>query len=201
MKTRLSIAIALTFLASMAPLHAADVAYVTDKLQLGLHRAADTSDRAFENLLSGARLEVLERNVNYARVRTDSGTEGWVKAAYIVSETPARYRVAELEAELGALRESLAEARAREQMAVDEAAALKSRDASSVERSESLRDKAARLERENAELAGRMEHYRSSLPMTWVLGALLLAFAAGGAAGWWTLDALSRRRHAGYRVY
>src|SRR5690606_12848920 len=63
---------------------AAETAYVTDLLQLGLHQASDTSDRPFANLPSGTRLEVLERKTHYARVRTDGGDEGWVKAAYIV---------------------------------------------------------------------------------------------------------------------
>jgi hypothetical protein len=42
----------------------AETAYVTGSLRLGLHRASDTSDRPFENLISGVALEVLERNTN-----------------------------------------------------------------------------------------------------------------------------------------
>ena len=45
---------------------------------------SDTSERPFENLVSGTALEVLERTSNYARVRTPDGQEGWVKSDYLV---------------------------------------------------------------------------------------------------------------------
>ena len=69
---------------------AAETAYVTDNLRLGLHAAEDTSDRAFRFLESGQAMEVLSRNRNYANVRLPDGTEGWVKSAYLVEEKPAK---------------------------------------------------------------------------------------------------------------
>lgn len=179
----------------------AETAYVTDILQLGLHRAADTSDRAFENLVSGTRLEVLERSTHYARVRTDDGDEGWVKAAYIVAETPARYRLAELESQVEALSAELAEARSTEQRASEEADRLRGREADHAATMKTLRDTVAQLERQNAEFAERVERYRVSLPIPWVLAALALTFVGGGAAGWWALDLFIRRRYGGYRIY
>ena len=44
----------------------------------------------FENLISGAAVEVLERNTNYARVRLADGREGWVKAMYLVDSEAGR---------------------------------------------------------------------------------------------------------------
>lgn len=179
----------------------AETAYVTDVLQLGLHRAADTSDRAFENLISGTRLEVLERATHYARVRTEDGDEGWVKSAYIVTETPARYRLAELESEIDALRAELGDARETEKQATSEAAQLRSREAEHEASAEALREALARLEAQNAEYADRVERYRFTLPLPWVLAALALTLVCGGVGGWWALDLLLRRRHAGYRIY
>jgi len=195
------LSIALLCLAWAAAAGAADTAYVTDILQLGLHRASDTSDRPFENLVSGTRLEILERTTHYARVRTESGAEGWVKAAYIVSETPARYRLAELESRVDALTAELADARATEKRAVREAERLRGLEAEHEASIEDLRRTLGRLEQQNAEYAARVERYRASLPLPWVLGALVLTFVGGGAAGWWTLDLLIRRRYAGYRMY
>lgn len=193
------ISIALLCLVSAAA--AAETAYVTDILQLGLHRASDTSDRPFENLVSGARLEILERTALYARVRTDDGDEGWVKAAYIVSETPARYRLAELETKVEALGAELADARATERQASDEAQLLRSREAEHAASIAALRETVGRLELQNAEYADRVERYRVSLPLPWVLAALALTFIGGGAAGWWALDLFLRRRYGGYRIY
>ena len=75
--------------------------YVTDLLRLGIHQASDTSDRPFRTLVSGTRVEVLERSTNYALVRLDDGRQGWLKAAYLVADKPARLRLTEIEAEYG----------------------------------------------------------------------------------------------------
>src|SRR5690606_39063658 len=123
-------------------------------------------------------------STHYARVRTDDGDEGWVKAAYIVSETPARHRLAELESEIVALRTELDDARATERRATDEADRLRSREAEQAASTKTLRETVARLEQENADYAGRVDRYRMSLPLTWVLAALALTFVGGGAAGW-----------------
>jgi SH3 domain protein len=82
---------------------AEDIAYVTDILRLGIHQAQDTSDRPFQNLLSGTELTVLDRVPNYAHVRTNDGQEGWVKSAYLVTDKPVQLRVAEMEAEIETL--------------------------------------------------------------------------------------------------
>ena len=60
---------------------AQDTFYITDILQLGLHRAEDTSDSPFRNLVSGTEVTVIERIPNFARVRTADGDEGWVDQA------------------------------------------------------------------------------------------------------------------------
>ena len=86
-------------------------AYVTDNLRLGLHQAPDTSDRAFRYLDSGQEMEVLTRDRNYANVRLPDATEGWVKAAYLVDDKPAKLIVAEITAERDALTIDLEETR------------------------------------------------------------------------------------------
>jgi SH3 domain protein len=71
--------------------------YVTDELRLGLYDGEQTTGRPFQTLLSGAKLDVLERALMTVRVRTEDGVEGWVKTAYLVDTEPARRRVAALE--------------------------------------------------------------------------------------------------------
>ena len=97
----------------LMPLNAAgETGYVTDRLILGLHQAADTSDRAFRSLESGQEFEVLSRNRLYAHIQLPDGTQGYVKAAYIVSEKPARLIVSETQAEVERLSGELNSARA-----------------------------------------------------------------------------------------
>lgn len=180
---------------------AAETAYVTDILRLGLHEASDTSDRPFANLVSGTPLEVLERAGNYARVRTGDGREGWVKSAFIVTEKPARSRLAELEAERDALRERLAQARAARDDAKAELTRLDAALAAARDEAASAGKELARLRRENAAYAARLERDGLSLPLSWVAGALAVALIGGALGGWWTLDARIRRRYGGYRVW
>jgi hypothetical protein len=83
--------------------------YVTDIVQLDVHRAADASDEAFRNIISGTRVTVLERATNFARIRTPEGEEGWVRSSYLIAEQPPRMRVAEIEARVATLQQELAQ--------------------------------------------------------------------------------------------
>jgi SH3 domain protein len=180
---------------------AQETAYVTDILQLGLHRAEDTSDSAFANLVSGTQLTVLEREANYARVRTADGQEGWVRTAYLVGDEPARFRVATLEAELERLERELAAAIATRDQAANDVKDIVAEAELELAAAQAARDTLARLQIENEAYAERMERYRGALPWPWVAGALLVVLAGGFLAGWWWLDASIRRRYGGFRVY
>jgi SH3 domain protein len=179
----------------------AETAYVTDILRLGLHRAEDTSDQPFRNLVSGTELDVLARTTNFARVRTADGQEGWVKSAYLVLDKPAQLRVAETEAELGSLRAELEIAKAA-QLAAEQQLAQIAHQADAVEASSgAVEATLTRLKDENAAFEQRLELYRGSVPILWVLGALGVTLVAGFAGGLAWVDYASRRRHGGFRIY
>jgi SH3 domain protein len=179
----------------------AETVYVTDSLRLGLHAAPDTSDRPFENLVSGTQVEVLERNSSYARVRLADGREGWVKATFLVSDKPAAARVLELEAEIDGFESATAAAKTAQAAAEHQLAGLRSELAATTGSAETIQETIARLERENLEHQQQLEAYRHTLPIVWVLPALLVTLVAGFFVGLWWLDALIRRRHGGFRVY
>jgi SH3 domain protein len=180
---------------------AQEIRYITDILQLGLHRAEDTSDSPFQNLVSGTEVTVLELVPNFARVRTADGEEGWVKSAFLVSEKPAQLRVAELEQEMAELEHALADAVANRDAAGADAAALIASAEMELAAAEAARNTLARLQMENSAYEERMELYRGAVPWPWVVGALVIVLGAGFVGGWWWLDALIRRRHGGFRVY
>ena len=180
---------------------AAETAYVTDSLRLGLHSAPDTSGRPFENLISGAAVEVLERNPNYARVRLADGREGWVKGTYLVPLKPAAARVAELEAEIAGLKQAAVADKTARAAAEQELARYTAELQAKTGSAESIQDTVKRLQAENGAQEERLEAYRYALPVKWVIAALVVVLVAGFVAGLWWLDALIRRRHGGFRVY
>ena len=179
----------------------AETVYVTDVLRLGMHEAPDTSDKPFENLVSGTALEVLDRNSSYAHVRLPDGREGWVKGTYLVTDKPASARVLELEAKLGGFENAAVAAKTAQTAAEHQLASLRSELQSTTGSAESVQETIVRLENENQAHAERLEAYRHTLPLAWVAPALVVSLVAGFLAGLWWLDALIRRRHGGFRVY
>jgi SH3 domain protein len=166
-----------------------------------LHRAADTSDRPFRSLDSGQELEILSRTTYYAHVQLPDGTQGYVKAGFLVSNKPAKLIVAETVAERDRIAAELEEARrafAAPAATIDalreEAADLKSRlDASETELAE-VTDEIDGLRR-------RQGQYKNSMPLRWVGGATGACLLGGFLLGLWWVDHRSRKRHGGIRIY
>jgi len=189
------------FLALLPMIAVAETAYITDNLRLGLHQAEDTSDRAFRMLDSGQALEILSRNRNYANVRLPDGARGYVKAAYLVEEKPAKLIVAETIAERDAL---IAELEETKQAFAGPAATiqgLKDEAAELTSKLESAETRVAELTRENASIQGLKEQYKGSLPLTWVAAAIGVCLIGGYLVGLWWVDRSSRKRHGGIRIY
>jgi SH3 domain protein len=180
---------------------AAETGYVTDRLVLGLHQAEDTSDRAFRTLESGQEFEVLSRDRLYAHIQLPDGTQGYVKAAYLVYDKPAKLIVSETQAEVDRLTAELEEAR----RAFAEPAATIDRlkgDATALQGDlDDSRSRVDELEKENASHRSRAERYQYSLPVTWVAGAIGVCLIAGFIVGLWWVDHRSRKRHGGIRIY
>ncbi|MDH3429383.1 MAG: TIGR04211 family SH3 domain-containing protein [Gammaproteobacteria bacterium] len=188
-------------LAFLPLLAVADTAYVTDTLQLGLHRAQDTSDRPFRNLDSGQEMEVLSRTRYYAHVQLPDGTQGYVKAGFLVDAKPAKLIVAETQAEVDRLTRELEESR---RAFADPAAtidALKQQVAELQARLDASEAHATELGEENSSLRNRQSQYRHSMPLQWVAGAVGICLVAGFLLGLWWVDYRSRKRHGGIRIY
>ena len=188
-------------LALLPILAAAETGYVTDRLMLGLHQAEDTSDRPFRSLESGTEFEILSRDRLYAHVRLADGTEGYVKAAYVVYEPPAKLIVNQTQAELERVTTELKEAKAAfaEPAAVIDS--LKEETAALQSDLEAARERVENLEEDNDKYQSRAERYQYSLPYTWVGGAIAVCLIAGFFGGLWWVDHRSRKRHGGIRIY
>ena len=83
------------FTASVA--HSATV-WVSDQFEITLRSGPSTSNSIQRMVGSGTQLELLEQQPEsgYSRVRTPSGTEGWVLSRYLMKEPSARDQVERL---------------------------------------------------------------------------------------------------------
>lgn len=182
-------------------LAAAETAYVTDNLRLNMYENADLSGARVDTLVSGQGFEILSRNAQTAYVELANGKQGYVSAAYMVTEKPARLIVAETQAEndrlmqsLEQLRQSYAEPAGLIDSLQQETAHLRSTVDANAERM-------AELEDENKSYSSRSSRHQYSLPYTWVGGAIVICLVAGFLSGLWWVDSQSRKRHGGIRVY
>ena len=180
---------------------AAETVYVTDNLRLGLHEAADTSGPAIQTLDSGQELEILSRDRNYANVRLPDGTEGWVKAAYLVADKPAKLIVSETQAESDRLRAELGNLRQQFASPAAIITALEEESAGLREQVGKNEARIAELSTTSANLRQQQARYQGSLPLSWVGGALGVCLIGGFLFGLWWVDRRSRQRHGGIRIY
>ena len=193
------IAILLAFVLPVSVL--AETAYITDNLRLGLHQAPDTSDRAFRTLESGQELEIVSRNTNYANVRLPDGVQGYVKAAYLVFEKPAKLVVNETLRANEKLRQELESTKSA---FAAPAATIDTLKQQLAERDAVVEESRARIEElanENRDYQDRFGQYKFSMPFKWVAGAMFVCIVGGFLLGLWWVDSQSRRRHGGVRIY
>ena len=191
----------LGYLALLPGLVAAETAYVTDTLQLGLHQAADTSDRPFRNLDSGQAVEILSRTTYYAHVELPDGTRGYVKAGFLVGDKPAKLIVEETIAERDRLARELEDA--REAFAAPAATidALRQETGELQAKLTTSEGRVTELQEDNDSLRRRQAQYKFSMPLQWVAGATGVCLLGGFLLGLWWVDYRSRKRHGGIRIY
>jgi SH3 domain protein len=178
----------------------AETAYVTDMVQLDMYGNAQLSGSSIRRLRSGDKVEIRERRGPYARVTIDN-QEGWVASLYLQSKEPARTRVNQLEDSNAALEKSVEQLRAElesKQARVNELEAMQSGE---LEQKEATEAELAGLREENARLEDKLNAYVGSVPLTWLLLAILVSLGFGLVGGWFYIDKRSRDRHGGYRVY
>jgi len=179
----------------------AEIAYVTDQLRLGVHQAADASDRAFTNISSGDRVDIIEETNYYALVILPDGRQGWVKKNYLLPDKPAALIVEEMTRErddaLGQLELLQSSLATREERVIQMEVEVAGREAAGLAEKEELIE----LREIRADLTDRLEAYSFSVPGGLFFAGLAASLVIGFLVGWWWLDRRSRARHGGFRVY
>ena len=202
------------FLSLTSPAINAETKYVTDDLKLALHAQEGSKGELLQRLQSGTKLEVLEENGLFAKVRTPDGTVGWTKAGFLMTDKPARARVIELEqvqaqlekdlqesqAQLAESKKLAGELRAEKIQSALELAGFKEDKTKNADLIEQVRKENEALQERLQSLKGRLPS-EWSIPLEWGLFGAAAFLVVGILAGFALFDWLSRRRHGGIRIY
>jgi len=197
--------------------------YVIEQLVVSVTAEADGAGDRVDQIKSGDRVEVLERQGEQSRVRLSSGQEGWVRSSYLSTAPPLREqlkaRTEELEklrADKTRLETELATARRAASAAASAPAALGPSAAAPPVAASASGPGASETSPSSAPAAGpagsetpssnppmfASDGVMPSRPSWWLaLAASALALVAGFALGWRVLDKRIRAKYGGLRIY
>ena len=83
----------------------AETVWINDTLRVGVRPEPTNSVSPIGVVVTGTKLEVLERRGDHLRIRTDNGLEGWIKASYTRQNPPAQIQLESLRKEFDALKQ------------------------------------------------------------------------------------------------
>lgn len=178
----------------------ADVAWITDKLRLSMHEQPASKGKKIATLTSGTRVEILERNRLYAKVKTPDGLIGWVKGAYLEPVKPAKLRLTELERRHKRTLVQLADARDRLNKLLRDTQSIRTNFASERAELKSARELMEKYRTQNTHLRAKLDSYHTSIPISWTLGLMLGTLVIGTGLGIFLNDYRLRKRHGGFRL-
>ncbi|NIQ12581.1 MAG: TIGR04211 family SH3 domain-containing protein, partial [Gammaproteobacteria bacterium] len=75
-----------------------DTVYISDTLRVGVRSEPDSRAIPIGVVMTGMKLEVLDRQDNFIRIRTEKGLTGWIKDIYALEKPPAVIQLKQLRA-------------------------------------------------------------------------------------------------------
>ena len=87
----------------LIPAAIADTQYVSDLMIISMKEGQDPDTPVIGYLRSAASVEVLEETEDLMRIRTEDGTQGWVRKKFIVKDKPKAVIIRELEEKIALL--------------------------------------------------------------------------------------------------
>jgi SH3 domain protein len=80
-----------------APIYAQKVMYVSDVIKITVRRGPGIDYKVLAMLESGERIEVLEGDSDWSKVRLPDGTEGWALTRFLTGKEPSEIRLQKIE--------------------------------------------------------------------------------------------------------
>ena len=207
----------------------AEVAYVTDKIKIGLHQEASNESPIIKLVPSGTKLNIIERENDLIYAEEPEGVRGWINNQNILNSKPGRAKVIELEtvnkelekkiqtlqneSEQSISNEELEKKLNTERLKVGELQVeltnIKSK-AGNIESNDKLLADINHLKNANKQLINQLEssgivsdengNQISSKNSSLKFISFMISFIFGVIGGILILDFINRRRHGGFRV-
>ena len=210
---RIALAISASFaLTATSAFAQTETQYVIEQLVVSVNAAADGSGDRVDQIKSGDRVEILERQGEQSHVRLPSGQDGWVRSSYLSAAPPLREQLKARTEELEKLRgektkleADLVSARKAASAAVAAAAATPPATASAPP--PETKDPAPAAAPPDTAAPSNPPLFASDPAMpsrpSWVAAILasLVMLIAGFALGWRVLDKRIRAKYGGLRIY
>jgi len=77
----------------------AEVVYINDTMRVGVRPQPSNDVGPIDVVMTGMKLEVLERSDGYIKIRSEKGIEGWIKEIYVSEKLPAQLELEKLQKE------------------------------------------------------------------------------------------------------
>ena len=220
--------LAITICITSVVVHA-EVAYVTDKIKIGLHQEASNESPIIKLVPSGTKLNIIERENDLIYAEEPEGVRGWINSQNILNSKPGRTKVIELEtvnkelekkiltlqneSEKSISNEELEKKLNTERLKVGELQVeltnIKSK-AGNIESNDKLLADINHLKNANKQLINQLEssgivsdengNQISSKNSSLKFISFMIIFIFGIIGGILILDFINRRRHGGFRV-
>lgn len=85
----------------------AESVYIKDTLRVGVRPEPSNNAASIGIVVTGMKVEVIERRANHLLIKTDKGLQGWIKASYVSDTPPAKLKLASLQRDYQKLQERL----------------------------------------------------------------------------------------------
>jgi SH3 domain protein len=154
----------------------AEVVYINDVLRVGVRPEPNNSVSPINVVMTGMKLEVLDRSEGFIQIRTEQGVEGWIKEIYASGKRPAQLELADLQQ--------------KHQQLVDESSQASDKIKAVNEANAALQQQLDELKKQNQVMAVELQETRkntetdSSMMIFIISGLLMIAlFVAGLVIG------------------
>lgn len=163
----------------------AETVYVSDELRVGIRPEPDIGYSPVGVVVTGMKLDVLDRQAGFVKIKTDDGMIGWIKDIYATDKKPAMLRLQQLQKKHTVVANQLKEIS-------KDLKTLESSNQSLNEQVEELKQERAEWQLLQAKLASSQQQAKST--WYWWLMALVVVLVGSFVGGiqWHRIQAMKR---------